>query len=195
MQLNLSLIPSDSTPVAKSFSFQHIPERNDPVKPGHHIVIWFRDLAEICRYRDDDIDSRNRMIYTLVEGNHISQRRVADALGLSPSLIKQVIKQMRAAEGLVIPRRTRGSGRVLTDILVAELNVELSKGRQLTELAQAHGICLSTLRKGVSRGVLIHPLPHPERTLSCFGGALASSNLTPDTRGERASVDHRFSRF
>lgn len=189
MQLNLSLIPSDSTPVAKSFSFQHIPELNDPVNPGHHIVVWYRDLAEIGRYRDDDIDLRNRMIYTLVEGNHISQRRVADALGLSPSLIKQVVKQMRATRGLVIPRRTRGSGRVLTDILVAELNGKLSRGRQLTELAQAHGICLSTLRKGVSRGVLIHPLPHPERVLSCYGGEPASCKLTPDSRGERASID------
>ena len=91
MQLNLSLIPSDSTPVAKSFSFQHIPDLKDLIS-GHSIIIWFRDLAEICRYRDDDIDSRNRMIYTLVDGNHVSQRRIADALGFSPSLIKQIIK-------------------------------------------------------------------------------------------------------
>ena len=70
MQLNLPLIPSDSTPVAKSFSFQYISDQNDRI-PERSIIIWFRDLAEICRYRDDDINSRNRMIYTLVDGNHI----------------------------------------------------------------------------------------------------------------------------
>ena len=117
MQFNLPLIPSDSTPVAKSFSFQHIPDQSNRI-PRHSIIIWFRDLAEICRYRDDDIDSRNRMIYTLVDGNHISQRRVADALKFLPSLIKKIIKQMRATYGLVTVRRTRGSGRVLPTLLL-----------------------------------------------------------------------------
>ena len=194
MQFNLALAPSDSTPVAKSFSFQRVPLCNAG-SPEHHITIWFRDLAEIQRYRDDDIDSRNRMIFTLVDGNQISQKRVADALGLSHSLIKQIMRQMRATQGLPTARRTRGEARVLTETVVALLNEELSKGRQLTELAQERGICLSTLRKGVSRGVLMHPLPRPACSLSCFGGAPASAPAsscpasTPSTQGERAQVD------
>ena len=94
MQLNLSLNPSNSTHVAKSFSFQRIPETS--------IIVWFRDLAEIFRYEEDDFESRNRMIYTLVEGNHISQRRVADALGLSPSLLRKIMKRILSCVCLVI---------------------------------------------------------------------------------------------
>ena len=191
MQLNLSLNPSNSTHVAKSFSFQRIPETS--------IIVWFRDLAEIFRYEEDDFESRNRMIYTLVEGNHISQRRVADALGLSPSLLRKIMKRMRASGGLVIHRQPRGSARVLTDEFVAVLNEKLSQGQMLSELADEYGVCLSTLRKGVTRGVLRHPIPHPELTLSSFGGKPIPQASTPftqgedscesDTRGARASID------
>ena len=102
MQYNLPLTPSDSTLVAESFSFQTVPSPS-----GGGTVVWYRDLAVIARYVAGDLDARNRMIYLLVECNGVSQRRVADALGLSPSSVKQIMAAMRRNGGR--PAAPRGT--------------------------------------------------------------------------------------
>ena len=182
MQYNLPLTPSDSTLVAESFSFQTV-----SLASGRSRVVWYRDLAVIDQYDGDDLDARNHMIYLLVECNGVSQRRVADALGLSPSSVKQIMAKMRRNDGQSATRRRRGHATVLTDETTASLNAELADGKSLVELSEETGICLSTLRKGVSRGVLHHPLPRPDVTLSAYGRQPASD--APSQPGERALRD------
>ena len=183
MQYNLPLTPSDSTLVAESFSFQTVPSPS-----GGGTVVWYRDLAVIARYDAGDLGARNRMIYLLVECNGVSQRRVADALGLSPSSVKQIMAAMRRNGGRPAARRRRGHATVLTDEVAVSLNAALAGGRSLAELAEERGICLSTLRKGVSRGVLRHPLPRPEASLSAYGGSPVPGEA-PSQPGERAARD------
>lgn len=180
--LNLPLSPSESTLVAKTFSYQQLADKDR--------IVWFRDLAVIGEYQADDMDARDKMIFTLVDRNGISQRRVADALGLSHSLLKQIMKRMRLSDGQIVPRRTRGSARVLTEDTVIRVNEALSCGKQLVDVATETGICLSTLRKGVWRGVIDHPLPRPSATLSCFGGENPPPCPPPASgRPERTQAD------
>ncbi len=147
-------------------------------------ITYFVPGAPIFEHDAPDRASFRLITSQLYTHGHAEQAEIARAFGVTPLSVKRAVKEFRehGAESFFQPRAGRGPA-VLTQAVVAQVQQRLDQRQSVSEVAQALGLKVDTLRKAVRAGKLhrppAEPAPPPAEAASTQSQRSAADSQAP----------------
>jgi hypothetical protein len=121
-------------------------------------VTYVHGSLPVFRHRAEDVKSFGLITSQLYLNGHVRQSDVVRVFGVSPDSVKRAVKvyQAQGPGGFWRPPQRRGAS-VLRPGVLAQVQVALDAGQELSTIARTQGLNYSTLNKAVHARRLHRP--------------------------------------
>ena len=128
-------------------------------------VTYMHGALPVFRHRANDVKSFRLITSQLYLNGHVQQSDIVRVFGVSKDSVKRAVKvyEAQGPGGFWRPPKRRGAA-VLTPEVLAQVQAALDAGQDLSAIARAQGLNVSTLNKAVHAGRLHRPSKKKSRT-------------------------------